>query len=410
MKKLILLALTLAMLLTAVGVLPMSAAADTAVTLPNCVYAQTTAPASNKQDVRFVSEVPVSIVNENVSALGYEVVATFKNAAGDIKVVTYDVEGNTVYSAITATDNGTTNKVEPKEGYYFFALTITDVPTNLGDIFFAVKTYTRVGESKSCADVKNFCYENGVNSTRQLMYADNFDSYAAATNAAALTALGWKDTKLGTVNMSVGNGSVTLNNQWAAYQFLEANQTLAEAKSYEVDMDVTINKVSNFTIFLQTSDSAEGDKISGGSTWVSFRGYSTSATAFNSFASNGTTAGNLGALVYRYVRESGTTKNTYCMTSEQGAASNTAYNSNLNTKLAAAGATQFGWTSDADNGISNTIHVKVAVDNVANTLSLYVNGVLVVTAHNITITTVERLSLLCQNDNAKVDNLMVTCK
>ncbi len=353
MKKLILLALTFAMLLTAVGVLPMSAAADTAVTLPNCVYAQTTAPASNKQDVRFVSEVPVSIVNENVSALGYEVVATFKNAAGDIKVVTYDVEGNTVYSAITATDNGTTNKVEPKEGYYFFALTITDVPTNLGDIFFAVRTYTRVGEKKTYANVKEFTYTNGVVSKKALVYAENFDGGSTGASSADVhTALKW------------GYGGYTNNNTKATLKYT-SDGALQFGNVYGSSCAVDYDAMKNLNKY-----SVEMD--------VTLTGVSGSNTVFNVLFNYDGYAKDMGAtrktmgLTLREVNDAGKLSQD---SSKIGVSLIKFYKHSSGTNQASLLGTDMYKTTDISYG--KTFNLRFDVDNVAKTITICIDDVVV---------------------------------
>ncbi len=175
MKKLCSIVLTLAMLLSAVSMLSFGVSATEAAIVPQVKFAQKTNPTGDKQNIRFVAEVPQSITEAGISALGYDVVATFKKGE-DVKKISYNIEGSSVFESLTATYLGETNEVAAEAGKYFFALTIKNVPTNYGEIFLDVKTYSKVGDVKTySADSSQFCFDDGVEATTKLIYANGFD-------------------------------------------------------------------------------------------------------------------------------------------------------------------------------------------------------------------------------------------
>ena len=103
------------------------------------------AVSGGKQDIRFIG----GIFGTSGSGVGFEIVAKYKE--GDsLKTATYKGAGNTVYTSITATENGTLKNATAKElgAYYVYGIVIEDVPTDIGQIDFTVKSYKEVGKNK----------------------------------------------------------------------------------------------------------------------------------------------------------------------------------------------------------------------------------------------------------------------
>ncbi|MBQ8817130.1 MAG: hypothetical protein IJZ83_00985 [Clostridia bacterium] len=103
------------------------------------------AVSGGKQDIRFIG----GIFATSGSGVGFEIVAKYKE--GDsLKTETYKGAGNKVYTSITATENGTLKNATAKElgAYYVYGIVIENVPTDIGQIDFTVKSYKEVGKNK----------------------------------------------------------------------------------------------------------------------------------------------------------------------------------------------------------------------------------------------------------------------
>ena len=101
----------------------------------------TVASTVNTQSVRFIA----ALQSLQGSAAGFEVTAKYLED-GVLKDKTWVVEATHVYSKINATENGTVVSVTAEElgGVYLCALSVDEVPTNIGQIDFYVRSYVVV--------------------------------------------------------------------------------------------------------------------------------------------------------------------------------------------------------------------------------------------------------------------------
>ena len=115
-----------------------------------------------KQNVRFIG----GTYNLEGAGIGFDVIARYKDASGNVVEALYRQSGNTVYDSINATENGTMKNVTAQEigGVYLFAMVLEDVPTNIGQIDFVVKSFKQVGKSKlrMYGDEVTFSFKDGV--------------------------------------------------------------------------------------------------------------------------------------------------------------------------------------------------------------------------------------------------------
>ena len=169
MKKLLCILLTAMLLISAVVIVPISAAEldDTTAaantngdyTTPEFIGIQTRDNGDDTQDIRFVA----TVKNTKGKLLGFDIYANGK---------TYELKGATVYSSITAGDKTFTT---PAGAEALFVAVIEDVPTNLTAIQFDVRTWVQYGEENT--EVRSY------NSTFEM----NGKEFQKALTAPALT-------------------------------------------------------------------------------------------------------------------------------------------------------------------------------------------------------------------------------
>ena len=161
MKKLVCLLLVTVLLLAATASVSVSGeeAGEAVFTAP-VFFGVQTAPGSgeNTQNIRFVSVAP----NANGTAFGYEITARYTEN-GSSRTVRYSaadgdaaLEGNTVYRSVlagaygtqvTAQELGSQLPTPIADPVGLFAVSIENVPTNIGDITFWVRTYVKNGDA-----------------------------------------------------------------------------------------------------------------------------------------------------------------------------------------------------------------------------------------------------------------------
>ena len=116
--------------------------------------------AENTQSLRFIS-----VLNSlEGSEVGFEVTTKYLEG-GQLQEFTWDpIKSDYVYSSITATSNGTVRTVTAKElgGTYVCALALDDVPTNIGQIDFYVKSYVIIKGEKVYSEQVRFTLNNGA--------------------------------------------------------------------------------------------------------------------------------------------------------------------------------------------------------------------------------------------------------
>ena len=177
MKKIT--AILLAVLMLCSAMVTVAAAEGDTPTAPEFQGIQTKVNAtdSEKSDVRFISTVN-SLEGDKI---GYEVVATFVNANGETKNITYTgekTEGTAVYSSILV--NGKTKQAtdydENAKGIFVF--TIKGMP-NAYDVVLTVKTYVCKGENKY---ESVYTFQNDVVGGKAVenTYTEQFDNGAAS--------------------------------------------------------------------------------------------------------------------------------------------------------------------------------------------------------------------------------------
>lgn len=115
-----------------------------------------------KQDIRFIG----GTYNLEGAGIGFDVVARYKDASGNVVEALYRESGNMVYDSISATENGTLKNVTAEEigGIYLFAMVLEDVPSDIGQIDFVVKSFKLVGKNKlrMYGDEVTFSFKDGV--------------------------------------------------------------------------------------------------------------------------------------------------------------------------------------------------------------------------------------------------------
>ena len=164
MKKLVCLLLVTVLLLAATAAIPVSAeeAEEAAFTAP-VFFGVQTAPGDgeNTQHIRFISVAP----NAVGTAFGYEITAQYTEN-GALRTVRYSaadgdavLEGNTVYRSVltgayqaegtrvTAQELGSQLTPPITNPFGLFAMSIQNVPTNIGNITFWVRTYVKNGDA-----------------------------------------------------------------------------------------------------------------------------------------------------------------------------------------------------------------------------------------------------------------------
>ncbi len=387
MKRVLLLLLTFLMCMSCFSLCAFGAEN---VPVPVCKYAQApTGAIGATMNIRFVSEISKDIIGSGASALGYDIKAIFKSVSGDIKYVDYNKEGNKVYSSLKAGYG----EITPSDGTYFFSLTVTDVPTTRGKIFFEVTPYTNTESGKLAGETSHFCFDGKTKSESKLMYSENFDSYGTVSDGAeAQRQLGWINTVMSkdisvlpNINISNGKAEIKYNTTtWHTNEIFNAPSVFAGLKSYEAELDVTIPESSYFAFVIQHSGKA-ADYLNGESTWIFLRGHNNS-----DWSNPNLTNVNLGMRMISYNRSNDVN------TSNEITAAVT----NVNTKISDS-TKQFNYTAN------NTVRLKVCVDSEEKLVSAYINGSLIMQS-TVTNAETQRLCLLTQHTDFTVDNISVS--
>lgn len=251
MKRIIPILLILAMLLSfAVTAHAEEAPTDTVtLTAPTLCSVQTAVNATdeNLHDVRFLA----TVSNLRGTALGMEIRANFVSG-GEQKSVLYNaadgLEGSTVYSSVKETVNGVTKSVTAAElagdanAKGIFAAIIKGVPSNL-TVTFSVTVYVKDGETVVSSPVTMAVDRNGV--------------FAEATklDVAGVTKTITPTSKCGGWDVKVVDGKLSVpKHDWHEnadyYLTLADANTLKAAKTYLLEMDLTINELAVFCLLL----------------------------------------------------------------------------------------------------------------------------------------------------------------
>lgn len=251
MKRILPILLILAMLLSfAVTAHAEEAPTDTVtLTAPTLRSVQTAVNATDEtlHDVRFLA----TVSDLRGTALGMEIRANFVSG-GEQKSVLYNaadgLEGSTVYSSVKETVNGVTKSVTAAElagdanAKGIFAAIIKGVPSNL-TVTFSVTVYVKDGETVVSSPVTMAVDRNGV--------------FAEATklDVAGVTKTITPTSKCGGWDVKVVDGKLSVpKHDWHEnadyYLTLADANTLKAAKTYLLEMDLTINELAVFCLLL----------------------------------------------------------------------------------------------------------------------------------------------------------------
>lgn len=251
MKRIIPILLILAMLLSfAVTAHAEEAPTDTVtLTAPKLCSVQTAVNATDEtlHDVRFLA----TVSDLRGTVLGMEIRANFVSG-GEQKSVLYNaadgLEGSTVYSSVKETVNGVTKSVTAAElagdanAKGIFAAIIKGVPSNL-TVTFSVTVYVKDGETVVSSPVTMAVDKNGV--------------FAEVTklDVAGVTKTITPTSKCGGWDVKVVDGKLSVpKHDWHEnadyYLTLADANTLKAAKTYLLEMDLTINELAVFCLLL----------------------------------------------------------------------------------------------------------------------------------------------------------------
>ena len=251
MKRILPILLILAMLLSfAVTAHAEEAPTDTVtLTAPTLCSVQTAVNATDEtlHDVRFLA----TVSDLRGTVLGMEIRANFVSG-GEQKSVLYNaadgLEGSTVYSSVKETVNGVTKSVTAAElagdanAKGIFAAIIKGVPSNL-TVTFSVTVYVKDGETVVSSPVTMAVDRNGV--------------FAEATklDVAGVTKTITPTSKCGGWDVKVVDGKLSVpKHDWHEnadyYLTLADANTLKAAKTYLLEMDLTINELAVFCLLL----------------------------------------------------------------------------------------------------------------------------------------------------------------
>lgn len=251
MKRILPILLILAMLLSfAVTAHAEKAPTDTVtLTAPTLCSVQTAVNATDEtlHDVRFLA----TVSDLRGTVLGMEIRANFVSG-GEQKSVLYNaadgLEGSTVYSSVKETVNGVTKSVTAAElagdanAKGIFAAIIKGVPSNL-TVTFSVTVYVKDGETVVSSPVTMAVDRNGV--------------FAEATklDVAGVTKTITPTSKCGGWDVKVVDGKLSVpKHDWHEnadyYLTLADANTLKAAKTYLLEMDLTINELAVFCLLL----------------------------------------------------------------------------------------------------------------------------------------------------------------
>lgn len=251
MKRIIPILLILAMLLSfAVTAHAEEAPTDTVtLTAPTLCSVQTAVNATDEtlHDVRFLA----TVSDLRGTALGMEIRANFVSG-GEQKSVLYNaadgLEGSTVYSSVKETVNGVTKSVTAAElagdanAKGIFAAIIKGVPSNL-TVTFSVTVYVKDGETVVSSPVTMAVDRNGV-----LAEATKLDVAGVTKTITPTSKCGGWDVKVVDGKLSVPKHDWHENADY--YLTLADANTLKAAKTYLLEMDLTINELAVFCLLL----------------------------------------------------------------------------------------------------------------------------------------------------------------
>lgn len=199
MKKILSIALALVMMLSCAVtlLLNVSATGTDALEAPVPEFTQSSAVTDSKQNIRFLA----GVKSLGGSALGYEIVAefTYQNSYRRIEYGGENYETNKVFEYVWA--NGEkyyTSDIygEGTEYKYWHIMTISDIPTDIGDIYFRVKSYVVDSDgNKTYSD--ELCAQYVDGKLDQTVSIQNFNNLSGSMEGSSISADQGSNIKIG---------------------------------------------------------------------------------------------------------------------------------------------------------------------------------------------------------------------
>lgn len=237
MKKRISFLLALALLLACTAMLAVGAETETAtLTAPTLNSYQLTTPdtETKTQSIRFVS----TVSSLQGDLLGYEIKADYLNKGKtETKVVSYEKTTDTVYGSLLADNGMETVTAENLGGEAIFAVAMTGVPTDLGEITFTVTPYVTSGETTIRGTTSSFIVENGAKSSKTVLYREDLNG--------SYTFVGWNTNNAPSLLLANGEGYIasTGTGHWCGIE-LVSESLLNGVEKYTVELDFTLGETT----------------------------------------------------------------------------------------------------------------------------------------------------------------------
>lgn len=304
MKKILSIALALVMMLSCAVtlILNVSANGTDALEAPVPEFTQcSTVTDNNTQNIRFLA----GVKNLNGTRLGYEIVAEFmyQNSYRKIEYGGEDYETTNVFNYVYANgESYSTTDIygENTEYKYWHVMTISNIPTNIGDIYFRVKSYVIDSDgNKTYSD--ELCAQYIDGKLDETVNIQNFNNISGSINVSGFdTSASGSDIKID--GQSTGWNLTTSQNWQSGYNDIIAfedgtarihtngdfirlidESVFSGMYKYSIDADVRVDEAgvinfvfNNSSTALPTANSLrvrlgryyEGGKISGGGTFA----------------------------------------------------------------------------------------------------------------------------------------------
>ncbi len=263
MKKIIALLLTLIMAFSAVIAVSASETGDETATPVKPIIRGIQA-SEDGTAVRFLA----TLQSEAGDAVGFNVKVNYIDNTGKLQTENYskidgddNMESRTVYTTVKAAGSEVTLETlaeGDENACGIFAAVISEIPTGT-DVTFEVTAYVKSGTEYVYSSTTTEKFSNGEMRQYTEVYNEDFD-------------IGTKALKGGTYTPSISKDALTMTPQgWgnAFWQIVPGAALNNKLDKYMVEMDVTLNKIGVFGIFMN-SDSAD-PYADNGTVFVVFR-------------------------------------------------------------------------------------------------------------------------------------------
>ena len=370
-----------------------SAEDEVALVAPVAGFTQSSDVKDGKQNIRFLAGVK-DLAGEK---LGYDIVAEF-TYEGSYRRVSYggaDYETDTVFEYVWAKNI----KCYPSDFYgensgynYWFAMTISDIPADIGDIYFRIKTYI-VDENGEKTYSEEVCtqYTSGKldKSLSVQDYNDlsgTFDSCLTSDVAGKEIVLGsqstgwtlafqnnWSGKYADTISFADGAARLKVNGD---YIRLVDKSVVEDMYKYSIDVDVQIIEAGVLN-FMFNSGSNEMASYAASNTGLKVRlGGVIGTNVISGSGNNFISAANAGNTALGVMSYAGTANN--------------------------------GLKKPADMKLNDKLHLTIDVDNFERVMNVYINGALIDTySFGASFSSPGGIFLALQETDIIIDNLRV---